>query len=46
MSKLTNEVFSAGCPACDEAVELVNSLACPSCKVSTRGSDQSLEVTT
>lgn len=28
------EVFSAGCPACTEAVELVESLACPSCEVS------------
>lgn len=28
------EIFSAGCPACDETVELVNSIACPSCDVS------------
>jgi hypothetical protein len=28
------EVFSAGCPACDEAVALVKSVACPSCDVS------------
>ena len=27
------EVFSAGCPACTEAIELVESLACPSCEV-------------
>ncbi len=27
------EVFSAGCPACDDAVELVERLACPSCEV-------------
>lgn len=27
------EVFSAGCPACDETVQLVKSLACPSCDV-------------
>ncbi len=27
------EIFSAGCPACDEAVQLVNSIACPSCDV-------------
>ena len=27
------EVFSAGCPACDDAVELVERLACPSCDV-------------
>jgi len=28
------EVFSAGCPACAETIELVNRLACPSCEVS------------
>ena len=27
------EVLSAGCPACDEAVKLVQSIACPSCHV-------------
>ena len=27
------EVFSAGCPACDDAVKLVESIACPSCDV-------------
>lgn len=27
------EVFSAGCPACTEAIALVESLACPSCEV-------------
>lgn len=27
------EVFSAGCPACDETVALVKSLACSSCDV-------------
>lgn len=27
------EVFSAGCPACEETVELVNRIACPSCEV-------------
>ncbi len=27
------EIFSAGCPVCREAVELVNKLACPSCEV-------------
>ena len=27
------EIFSAGCPACDETVQLVNSVACPSCDV-------------
>lgn len=28
------EIFSAGCPACDETVKLVNQLACPSCDIS------------
>ena len=27
------EVFTAGCPACEEAVELVKGLACSSCDV-------------
>jgi glutaredoxin 3 len=27
------EVFSAGCPACEPIVQLVQSLACPSCDV-------------
>ncbi len=27
------EVFSAGCPACEETIKLVNSIACPSCEV-------------
>jgi glutaredoxin 3 len=27
------EIFSAGCPACQEAIDLVNSIACPSCDV-------------
>ena len=27
------EIFSAGCPACDDAVALVNSIACDSCEV-------------
>jgi len=30
----TIEVFSAGCPACQETIDLVNSVACPSCDVS------------
>ncbi len=30
------EVFSAGCPTCDAALELVNEIACPSCEVSVR----------
>ena len=28
------EVFSAGCPACQETVNLVQQVACPSCDVS------------
>ena len=27
------EVFSAGCPVCQDAVELIQNLACPSCEV-------------
>jgi hypothetical protein len=29
----TVEVFTAGCPACDEVVKLVNELACESCRI-------------
>jgi glutaredoxin 3 len=32
-STRTVEVFSAGCPACDDTVQLVERLACPSCEV-------------
>jgi glutaredoxin len=28
------EIFSAGCPACTSAIELVNRIACESCEVS------------
>ena len=28
------EVFSAGCPACEDTVALVRGVACPSCEVS------------
>ena len=28
------EVFSAGCPACQDVVTLVQQVACPSCEVS------------
>jgi len=28
------EVFSAGCPVCATALDLVNEIACPSCDVS------------
>jgi len=27
------EVFSAGCPVCEEAIALVKRIACPSCDV-------------
>jgi hypothetical protein len=27
------EIFSAGCNVCEETIEMVNKLACPSCKV-------------
>lgn len=32
--KRTIEVFSAGCSACEETVQLVRRIACPSCEVS------------
>lgn len=28
------EIFTAGCPLCDAAVQLVNEMACPGCEVS------------
>lgn len=33
MTKRKVEIFSAGCPICEETIELVNSLACPSCEI-------------
>lgn len=33
MSKRKVEVFTAGCPVCEPAVEEVKNLACPSCEV-------------
>lgn len=33
MSKRTIEVFSAGCPCCDEALEAVREASCESCDV-------------
>jgi glutaredoxin len=27
------EIFSAGCPACRETIDMVNEMACPSCEV-------------
>jgi glutaredoxin 3 len=32
-AKRTIEIFSAGCPACEEAIQLINRVACPSCEV-------------
>lgn len=32
-NKRTVEVFSAGCPACEPTVQLVQKIACPSCDV-------------
>jgi hypothetical protein len=32
-SKRKIEVFSAGCTVCDETIQLVNRVACPSCEV-------------
>ncbi len=32
-NKRTIEVFVAGCPVCDQAIELVNRIACDSCEV-------------
>lgn len=34
MTKRIVEVFSAGCAVCEETINLVNSVACPSCDVS------------
>lgn len=28
------EVFSAGCPACDDTIALINSIVCESCDIS------------
>lgn len=33
MSKRTIEVFSAGCPCCDEALQAVREASCSSCDV-------------
>jgi glutaredoxin len=32
-AKRTIEIFSAGCPACEDTIGLVNRMACPSCEV-------------
>ena len=33
VAKRTIEVFSAGCPACEDRLQVVNSIACESCEV-------------
>lgn len=33
MAKRQVEVFTAGCPVCEPAVQLVRELACPDCEV-------------
>lgn len=33
MTKRTIEVFTAGCPCCDDTVKQVQAEACPSCEV-------------
>jgi glutaredoxin 3 len=35
-AKRTIEIFSAGCPACEDTIELVNRVACASCEVTVR----------
>ncbi len=32
MAKRKIEVFSAGCPVCEETIELVKEMECPSCE--------------
>ncbi len=33
MAKRQIEVFSAGCGACKETIDLINQIACPSCEI-------------
>jgi glutaredoxin len=33
MTKRKVEIFSAGCPVCQETIDLVNELACTSCEI-------------
>jgi glutaredoxin 3 len=33
MPKRRVEIFSAGCPACHDTIELVKRISCPSCEV-------------
>ena len=38
------EVFIAGCPVCDDAISLVNRIACPSCEVTILDMERSVVV--
>ena len=33
MNRRKIEIFSAGCPACEEAIHVVKKIACPSCDI-------------
>jgi len=33
MTKRKIEIFSAGCPVCEDAIRLVKGMACPSCDI-------------
>ena len=39
-NKRTIEVFSAGCPACQSTIDLVNDLACGSCEIEVHDMNQ------
>ncbi|MGH2659574.1 MAG: thioredoxin family protein, partial [Actinomycetota bacterium] len=41
MAKRQVEVFTAGCPVCEPAVQLVQELACPDCEVTVHDLRQS-----
>lgn len=41
MAKRKVEVFSAGCPACQSAIDLVNDVACGSCEIEVHDMNQS-----
>ena len=30
------EIFSAGCPVCEDVIDRVNDMACPSCEITVR----------
>lgn len=33
MTKRKIEIFSAGCPICEDTINMVNEMACPSCEI-------------